>query len=264
MVIGDWNDPSTRLLDDSVVRTFGIGFDKLRRIPAERRTIEVGMSLQGGMVKMQKLDEVTGRPEATVSLPVAPHALRIAVEWPLPGTAGLTAAPTEDRPWRMAPGELFHLDGKEKLDCSRWLGQQLVMFDQRGITLKDVIRMVATFEGAHSINVSRLLQAEDEKLEGPFKHPERHILDNVTVFGMKYTHIVVIECALYLYEMLADGGHIKRLADEKWRLRLSFVTLDEVGFFSAKQDWLRFAGGLILTIGTAERSITHRIRPVGK
>ena len=73
-----------------------------------------------------------------------------------------------------------------------------------------------------------------------------------------------IECALYLYEMLADGGHIKRLADEKWRFRLSFVTLDEVGFFSAKQDWLRFTGGLILAIGTAERSITHRIRPVGK
>ena len=40
--------------------------------------------------------------------------------------------------------------------------------------------------------------------------------------------------------------------------------MDEIGFFSAKQDWLRFAGGLILATGTAERSITHRIRPVGK
>ena len=164
----------------------------------------------------------------------------------------------------MAPGELFDLGGKEKLDCSRWLGQQLVMFDRRGITLKDVIRMVATFEGAHSINVSRLLQAEDEKAEGPFKHPERHILDNVTVFGMKYTHIVVIECALYLYEMLADGGHIERLPGEKWRLRPSFVTTEEAGFFSAKQDWLAFAGGLILAFGTAESSISYRIRAVGK
>ena len=263
MVIGDWNDPSIRLLDDSVVRTFGIGFDRLRRIPAERRTIEVGMSFHGGMVKMDKLDEATGRPEATVSLPIAPHDLRIAIEWPLPGAASLTAAPTEDRPWRMAPGELFDLEGKEKLDCSRWLGQQLVMFDRRGITLKEVIRMVATFEGAHSINVSRLLQAEDEKPEGPFKHPERYILDNVTVFGMKYTHIVVIECALYLYEMLTDGGHIERLADEKWRLRPSYVALDEMEFLSEKQDWLRFAGGLILATGKSERSITHRIRPVG-
>ena len=118
--------------------------------------------------------------------------------------------------------------------------------------------MVATFEGAHSINVSRLLQAEDQKTEGPFKHPERHILDNVTVFGMKYTHIVVIECALYLYEMLADGGHIERLADEKWRLRPSFVTTDEAGFFSTKQDWLAFAGGLIF------RSVRPSVRsPTG-
>ena len=68
MVIGDRNDPSTRLLDDCVVRTFGIGFDRLRRIPGERRTIEVGMSFQGGMIEMDKLDAATDRPEATVSL----------------------------------------------------------------------------------------------------------------------------------------------------------------------------------------------------
>ena len=263
MVIGDWNDPSTRLLDDNVVRTLGIGFDRLRRIPAERRTLALGMSMQGGFIAMEKLDEATGRPEATVSLPIAPHQLRIAIEWPLPGAAGWTAAPSQDHPWRIAPGELFDLTGKDKLDCNRWLGQQLVMFDGSGITLKDVIRTVATFEGAHSINVSRLLQAEDEKPQGPFKHPGRHILDNVTVFGMKYTHIVVIECALYLYEMLADGGHIERLADEKLRLRPSFVTLDQTDFFSAQQDWLGFSGGLILSIGTAERSIEHKIRAVG-
>ena len=65
MVIGDWNNPSTRLLDDSVVQTFGIGFDRLRRITAERRAIEIRRSIQDGMVK---LDEATGRPEATVSL----------------------------------------------------------------------------------------------------------------------------------------------------------------------------------------------------
>ena len=81
---------------------------------------------------------------------------------------------------------------------------------------------------------------------------------------MKYTHIVVIECALYLYEMLADGGHIERLGDKEWRFRPSFVALEQDEFFSAKPNWLGFAGGLILSIGTAERSITHRIRAVGK
>ena len=140
---------------------------------------------------MQKLDEGTGRPEATVSLPIVPQSLSIVIEWPLPGATSWTATPTEDRPWTMALGELFELEGKEKLDCSGWLGQQLVMFDQRGIMLKDVIRTVATYESAHSISVSRLLQEEGKQVKGPFRYPERHILDHVTVFGMKYTHIVV-------------------------------------------------------------------------
>ena len=64
--------------------------------------------------------------------------------------------------------------------------------------------------------------------------------------------------------MLADGGHIERLGDERRRLSPSFVTLEEDGFFSTKLDWLGFAGGLILASGTAERAITHRIRAVGK
>ena len=261
MVIGDRNDSSTRLLDDSVVQTFDIGFDRVRRIPTERRTIELRESVRGGMIKCRKLNEDTLRPEATISLLIAPHELTIAIEWPLPGAAGWNAAPTKDHPWTIAPGELFDLESKEKLDCSGWLGQQLVMFDQRGITLKDVIRMVATFEGAHSLNVSRLLQAADQDTRGPFKHPERHILDNITVCGMKYTHIIVIECALYIHEMLAKAGHIPRPPDERWGFRLSFGTTE---FFSENQDWLEFAGGLILAFGKAERSFTHRIRAVGR
>lgn len=262
MVVGDWNDPATRLLDDSVVQAFGMGFARLRKIPAQRRILEVGMSMPRGMLAVRKLNEATGRPEGTVSLPMPAQRLNIAIEWPLPGTAGWTETPTGDRPWTIAPRELFQLDGTEELDCSRWLGQQLVMFDQRGITLKDVIRTVATYEGAHSINVSRLLQEESKPAKGPFRHPERHVLDNLTIFGMKYTHIVVIECALYLYEMLADGGHITRPPDEEWRLRPSFVALEEDGFFSTQQEWLGFAGGLILAFGIGERVIAHRIRAV--
>lgn len=263
MVIGDRDDPSTRLLDDSVVESFGIGFNRLRRITSERRGIELRQSFRGGTMQLEKLNEETLRPEATVSLPVAPHDLNITIEWPLPGAASWNSPPARNSPWTIAPEELFDLNVGKKLDCSAWLGQQLVMFDRHGISLKDVIQMVATFEGAHSINVSRLLQSADEKTKGPFKNPERHVLDNVVVFGMKYTHIVVIECALYLYEMLADGCHIERLADEKWRLRPSFVTTDPTDFFSANQNWLGFAGGLLLAFGTTKRSIAHRIRAVG-
>lgn len=221
------------------------------------------MSIQSGMLLVNKLDETTRRPEATVRLPISPQTLKIAIEWPLPGAASWTSAPTANQPWTLSPEELFEIEGPKKLDCNRWLGQQLVMFDERGITLKDVIRTVVTFEGAHSINVSRLLQEEGRQDRGPFRHPERQILDNVTVFGMKYTHMVVIECALYLYEMLADGEHIQRLQDKEWRLRPSFVTSKHDCFFSAEQDWLGFAGGLILAFGMGQRSITHRIRTAG-
>lgn len=262
MVVGDRNDPATRLLDDGVVKALGVGFAKLRRIPPQRRVLEVGRSTAGGMMALQKLDEATRKPERTVAVPIQAHRLSIAIEWPLPGTASWTETPTADRPWTIAPGELFRLEAKEEFDCSAWLGQQLVMFDQRGITLKDVIRRVATYEGAHSMNAPTPLQEESKPAKGRFRHPEQHILDDLTIFGMKYTHIVVIECALYLYEMLADGGHITRLPDEEWRLRPSFVTLDEAGFFSAQPKWLGFAGELILAFGTAERTITHRIRAV--
>ena len=264
MVIGDRDDASTRLLDDSVVETLGISFDRVRQIPAERHLIELRASVHGGIMQAAKLNDDTLLPEASVLLPIAPHELVFAVEWPLPGGTGWTSVPTKNVPWTVAPEELFDLECKEKLDCSRWLAQQLVMFDRRGITLKDVIRTVATFEGAHSLNVSRLLHATDQETKGPFKNPEPHLLDNITVFGMKYTHVVVIECALYLHEMLAKAGHIPRPPDERSRLRLSFGTTEPTDFFSENQDWLRFAGGLILGFDSGERRFTHRIRAVGK
>lgn len=264
MVLGDRDDPATRLLDDSVVHRLGIGFARLRRVSVERRTMEIRHTFEGG-VHFQKLNEVTGMPEGPGSLHIAPRqTLIIAIEWPLPGATSWITAPTGDRLWTVSPAELFDMEAPRKLDCSDWLGQQLVMFDNQGITLKDVIRTVVTFQGAHSINVSRLMRTESEKPRGPFLHPEPHILDNVMVFGMKYTHIVVVECALYLYEMLVEGGHVERREDdEKRTLRLSFGPVEENGFFSPGQKWLRFAGGLMLSFGGEDRTVAHRIRAVG-
>ena len=262
MVIGDRDDPGTRLLDDDVIRGSGIKLHKLRRISMPRRELEVEQTLERGAVVVQKLDEITGSPEATEILQMGRQTLKIVVEWPLPGAAGWTDVPTPEVPWTMAPEELFELGGTEMPDCDAWLGQQLVLFDRRGITLKDVIRMVATFEGAHSINVSRLLQPQDEQSRGPFRYRERHILDNVTVFGVKYTHMVVVETALYLYERLVDVGHVER-PEKEWRMRASFVAAEGEGFFESA-EWLGFAGGLILSLGGREQSISHRIRAVGK
>ena len=109
-VVGDRNDPATRLLDDRVIQTFGVGFAKLRPIQPVRRILEVGMSTFGGMIVLQKLDEVTGSPEAAVPLPVAAQELSITIEWPLPGTASWTDPPTGDRPYTGSDDPFAEID----------------------------------------------------------------------------------------------------------------------------------------------------------
>ena len=189
--------------------------------------------------------------------------MSIVVEWPLPGTASWTEVPNEEFLWTIAPEELFDLENEKKIDCNQWLGQQVVMFDDRGITLKDILRMVATYEGSHSINVSRLLEVEGEETNKPSKTPERHILHNIAVLGMKYTHILVVECALYIHEMLVKSGHVKHVDEDRLKLRLSLDTTVSPDSFFVNPDWLRFTGGLILAFRASELAISHRIRAVG-
>ena len=265
MVIGDRNNAKTRLLSDDIVQAKSLRFQKIKRFSGCSRQLRITMSIKGGELTLQKLDETTMTPESSVTLPMNSQTLNLNIQWPLPGTVGWNDAPTKDCPWYVRPDELIDLDDEGTLDCSGWLAQQLVMFDHRGITLKDLITMVATYEGAHSINVSRMLQAHDQNNKGAFDHVERHILDNITIFGCKYSHIVVIECALYLYEKLIDEGHVEKPAMEKWRFRPSFGTLDdEESFFIESRKWLAFSGGMVVSFGNGEFSLNHTIRAVGK
>ena len=74
-----------------------------------------------------------------------------------------------------------------------------MLFDGKGISLKEMIRTVVNFEGAHSIDVGRLAVVEGET-SGAATNPAPHILNAVTVCGIRYAHLVVLECALYLYK----------------------------------------------------------------
>ena len=65
------------------------------------------------------------------------------------------------------------------MSCSEWLGQQLVMFDNKGISLKEVISTVANYEGAHSIDASASIEWGKKKSSNHSKNPERHILNNI-------------------------------------------------------------------------------------
>ena len=87
------------------------------------------------------------------------------------------------------------------MNCDDWLGQQVVLFDGKGISLKEIIRTVVNYEGAHSIDVGRLATVEGEQPSKAATNPAPHILNAVTMFGITYAHLIVIgDCAVRVRE----------------------------------------------------------------
>ena len=86
-----------------------------------------------------------------------------------------------------------------------------MMFDNRGITLKDVIRVTVNTEAAHSPPLERLMIPEGEEDKARFrvvKDSEIHILSHITVCGVRYSHAIVIQAALHLYQKLTRNTSI--------------------------------------------------------
>ena len=132
-VLGDFDKRGTRLLDDRVLDSTGLRFDRLRRIPRDkRRWIEVGFGLTGGGLEITKLDDRTHEPEATYRFRAGPQSVEFAIEWPLPGAADWTGVPCENSPWAVSPDQLFRTADDSGLSCDEWLGQLVVLFDGKG------------------------------------------------------------------------------------------------------------------------------------
>ena len=260
-VIGDRNDRSTRLLDDEFCQKAGLGFDRLRSVSCERKTLIVTQLETGsGQLELTKLDDSSLEPLSTQILPIGPQRLQISVEWPLPGMVGWVNQPTEENPWVLRMEELFESSTSSKLDCDNWLGQQLVLFDNRGITLKDVIRVTANSEGAHSAPVSGLSKVkgeEDKAMSRIVRDREIYILSRVNICGVRYSHAIVIETALYLYIELAQCISFEQ-PEDGWQVPLPCFIPNAV--FSLEQEWLNFDGGLTLLLGGAGQEISHKIR----
>ena len=100
----------------------------------------------------------------------------------------------------MSPEQLFQMGTGSGLSFDQRLGQQVVLFDGKGISLKEMIRTVVNFEGAHSIDVGRLITVEGEASSTAAKNPAPHILNGVTLCGIRYAHLIVIECAVCQYQ----------------------------------------------------------------
>ena len=250
------NDPrSPRLLDADMCRIMEVRFGKLRRGTGERQVLTIcPAGIERGGIRLQKMNEETGAPVRTFVVPVGRQQLRFVVQWPLTGMVDWLSQPNDAHPWEIRTEGLF--DSKENLDCNNWLGQQLVLFDGRGITLKEVIRVTVNTEGAHSPPLERVFVVEDSEDKTRFravKDGEIHILSHITICGVRYSHAIVIQCALYLYQQLYKYTYQQPAA-------IPVFGFSPEGAFGPDQSWLRFFGGLALTLGGAERFISFEIR----
>ena len=259
MVLGD--ERNRRLLDEEFCQMAGVRFDRTHRITGERRTLTlVPMNISGGYAQFTKLDEETGEPESVHVFPMGPQRLSFTVEWPLPGMADWVSQPTPEEAWKISPEALFDTESDPSLDCDAWLGQQLVLFNDRGITLKDVIRVMVNTEAAHSPPVQRLMVPKGARDDARFRvvrDSEIHILSHVTICGVRYSHAIVIETAMHLYRQLTKSRSIEQPEGAEQILQFNFAP---ESVFSEGQDWLRFDGGLAASFGGTGHSITHRVR----
>ena len=263
LVLGDRGGSKSRLLDETVMESLEFHFQPLRRIPGERRrTIETGFGVSGGFVKVTKVDEPGPGPAPTDRFPIAPHDLKIMIEWPLPGTADWTGTPSETEPWTLCAEQLFDTGSTRTMSCDEWLGQQVVNFDGRAISLKEIIQTVVNLEGAHAVNVARLAEVEGHKPLKAARTLQLHLLNNITLFGIRYAHLIVIETALYLYKRLLDETSIKRPDGDIYLVKPGFGCPREQAS-SSRPDWLRFEGTMMMAFSSKPKVTQHIIKPVG-
>ena len=254
-------DRRTRLLDEDICREADLRFDRVRRVSEDRRTLTLVLDMRGGRIDVTRLNDETSEPEAAYTVPVGAQRLEFAIEWPLPGMADWTEEPTTESPWKMRPESLFDVDSESALGCDDWLGQQLVTFDGRGISLKEVFRLTVNTEGAHSPPTSRLMRVEgEEKSKVARNRDEVRILSHLRGGGIRFSHAVVIEAALYLFRELARSGSPWRPQGE---VNMPVPCFVQSGVFSPEQNWLRFDGGLAISLGGAAQNVSHRVRAPG-
>ena len=263
LVLGEARKPEARLLDDSVLASLDMRLQPVRNIPRNRRRIvETEFRVDRVFMEATKLDEVSGEPVARYRAAGGVQGLRILVEWPLPGMADWIEAPSEGSRWQLCAEELFDTSSDRSMRCGDWLGQQVVIFDGKGITLQELIRTIANYDGAHAVNVGRLAVVDGETLSQAAKKPKIHILRNITFFGVGYAELVVVEAALYLYERLLDEPSIARPSGETFVVKPEFeCPVEQAG--ASRPSWLGYRGGLMVSFAARPGIVRHTIRCVG-
>lgn len=264
VVVRDGRQGEGRLLDDELLESLEMRLQPLRKVPRKgRRKIETEWVMNAVGAQFTRLDEVTGKPVERYVAAGGEQGLSIVVEWPLPGMADWIEAPTAERRWEVSAENLFDASAERGMNCSEWLGQQVVLFDGKGITLEKLIRTVANFEGAHAFNVGRLSTFEGERESGPAKDPHVHILRNIAFFGHGYAELVVIEAALYLLERLIAEPTIERPDGGGFYLIRPGFECPAEESTSSRPSWLTYKGGVMVSFGDNPGIVQHTVRAPG-
>ena len=263
LVLGHARKREARLLDDEVLDSLNMRLQPLRRIPRDvRRPVETGFGVDRVGMALTRIDEETGQPAERYEAVGGTQGLSIVVEWPLPGMADWVEAPSESQRWLISADQLINTGSDRAMTCGDWLGQQVVMFDSKGISLEKMIRTVANLEGAHAESVGRLAVVQGETPSNASRDPEIHILRNITLFGVGYVELVVIEAALYLYWRLLDEPSIRRPGGSIVLATPAFeCSPEQVG--SSRPGWLGFRGGTMASFSPRPGIVRHDVRGVG-
>ena len=254
LVLGDKGDRRTRLLSDDICEEANLRFGSIRKIPKDRRLLTISREFNFAM-QVTKMDE-PGAGKTYVSKPSSQE-FAFDIHWPLPGMAEWVDQPTVDNPWVIHSKRLFDFTATPILDCDAWLGQQLVILNGRGVSLRKVLEITANTEGAHSPPTDRLMKVagQDDVRDKMIADSDAHILSSLLVCGVHYNHAIVIEAALYLYQRLAQNTFFKRPAGD---INLPSLCFLPENAFSQNPKWLSFAGGLI--VDHQGQRLTYNVR----
>ncbi len=88
------------------------------------------------------------------------------------------------------------------------------------------------------------------------------MLNAITFCGIRYADLIVIECALYLYEKLLKEDSIER-PDGEIYLVTPGVACSPDQAESPRPGWVTYQGGMMISFSDAPRVIRHEIKAVG-
>lgn len=175
-----------------------------------------------------------------------PQGYRILVEWPLLGMVV-----DNEGTWNLSPDQLFNIKSRHAMTCSQWLGQQVVLCDQKGVTLGKILRTVANLDGAHSV--------DGKEPSSDDKEPHVQIVRNMALFGLGYMDIIALETALHLHSLLLNEPSIEKPDGAMCIINPSFTSPSE-DMSSKEPWWLEYPGYMTLAFGSNPGVEQHTIR----